>query len=50
LWQHVLFWGGLAATVLVVILVTRTARQALNQSLNEHKEHPVSSPTLGVHS
>jgi uncharacterized membrane protein YdjX (TVP38/TMEM64 family) len=50
LWQHVLFWGGLAATVLVVILVTRTARQALNQSLNEHKEQPVSSPTLGVHS
>jgi uncharacterized membrane protein YdjX (TVP38/TMEM64 family) len=50
LWQHLLFWGGLAATALVVVLVTRTARQALNQSLREHKEQPVSSPTLGVHS
>lgn len=49
-WQHVLFWGGLAATALVVVLVTRTARQALNQSLREYKEQPVSSPTLGVHS
>jgi uncharacterized membrane protein YdjX (TVP38/TMEM64 family) len=49
-WQHVFFWGGLAATALVVVLVTKTARQALNQSLKEHKADPVSSPTLGVHS
>ncbi|HVC91880.1 MAG TPA: TVP38/TMEM64 family protein [Acidobacteriaceae bacterium] len=33
-WEHVLFWGGLAATLLVVVLVTRTARRALNQSLD----------------
>jgi uncharacterized membrane protein YdjX (TVP38/TMEM64 family) len=50
LWQHLRFWGGLAATVLVVVLVTRTARKALNQSLKEHKEQPVSPPTLGVRS
>lgn len=34
-WEHVLFWGGLAATLLVVVLVTRTARQALAQSLTK---------------
>lgn len=34
-WEHVLFWGGLAATILVVVLVTRTARQALNRSLEQ---------------
>ncbi len=44
-WEHVLFWGGLAATVLVVTLVTRTARQALNRSL---QQPPATSQTIGV--
>lgn len=30
---HLLFWGGLVATILVVVLVTRTARQILDRSL-----------------
>jgi uncharacterized membrane protein YdjX (TVP38/TMEM64 family) len=46
-WEHVLFWGGLAATVLVVTLVTRTARQALNRSL---QQPPAASQTVGAHS
>ena len=46
-WQHVLFWGGLAATALVVVLVTRTARQALNRSLQEQSD-PAVSQTIGV--
>lgn len=49
-WQHVLFWGGLAATLLVVVLVTRTARQALNQSLKEQNQQPTPPPTVGVRS
>lgn len=31
---HLLFWGGLVATILVVVLVTRTARQVLDRSLH----------------
>jgi uncharacterized membrane protein YdjX (TVP38/TMEM64 family) len=46
-WEHVLFWGGLAATVLVVTLVTRTARQALNRSL---QQPPATSQMIGVRS
>ena len=46
-WQHVLFWGGLAATILVVVLVTKTARQALNESL---REQPATSQMPGAHS
>src|SRR5260370_24314593 len=45
--QHVLFWGGLAATILVVVLVTRTARQALNRSL---QQEPATSQTVGERS
>ncbi len=43
-WEHVLFWGGLAATILVVVLVTRTARQALNRSL---QQQPTTAKTVG---
>ena len=32
-WGRVLFWGGLVATVAVTILITRTARRALQQTL-----------------
>lgn len=39
-WQNLLFWGGLAATILVVVLVTRTARQALNRSLQPEPTNP----------
>ena len=46
-WQHLLFWGGLAATILVVVLVTRTARQALNRSLQPQPD-PATSPTIGA--
>lgn len=46
-WQHVFFWSGLAATILVVVLVTKTARQALNQSLQEQQ---ATSQTLEVRS
>lgn len=46
-WQHVLFWGGLAATILVVVLVTRTARQALNRSLQVQPD-PTISQTIGA--
>ena len=48
-WQHVLFWGGLAATMLVVALVTRTARQALDRSLQQPLE-PTASDAPGVRS
>jgi uncharacterized membrane protein YdjX (TVP38/TMEM64 family) len=45
-WEHLLFWGGLAATLLVVVLVTRTARQALNRSLqHEHTSVIVGEPS-----
>jgi uncharacterized membrane protein YdjX (TVP38/TMEM64 family) len=46
-WEHVLFWSGLAATILVVTLVTRTARKALNRSL---QQPPETSQTIGVRS
>lgn len=39
-WQHLLFWGGLAATVMVVVLITRTARQALDRSLKQRSPSP----------
>lgn len=42
--EHLLFWGGLVATILVVVLVTRTARQVLDRSL---KHSPVSNATRG---
>jgi uncharacterized membrane protein YdjX (TVP38/TMEM64 family) len=35
-WSQVLYWGGLAATVLVTVLITRIARSALNRAL-QHK-------------
>jgi uncharacterized membrane protein YdjX (TVP38/TMEM64 family) len=35
-WGQVLYWGGLAATVLVTALITRIARRALNRAL-QHK-------------
>lgn len=41
---HLLFWGGLVATILVVMLVTRTARQVLDRSL---KQAPVSQAIAG---
>lgn len=36
-WGQVLYWGGLAATLLVTVLITRIARRALNRAL-EHKQ------------
>ncbi len=47
MWEQVLFWGGLAATILVVVLVTRTARQALNRSLQQES---TTSQTVGERS
>jgi uncharacterized membrane protein YdjX (TVP38/TMEM64 family) len=32
-WRQVLFYGGLLATVVVTVLITRTARRALDRSL-----------------
>lgn len=32
-WGQVLYWGGLAATLLVTILITKTARKALDNAL-----------------
>jgi uncharacterized membrane protein YdjX (TVP38/TMEM64 family) len=34
LWGHVLYWGGLGATVIVTVLITRISRQALNEALD----------------
>lgn len=34
-WTQVLYWGGLVATVLVVVIVTRTARRALARALED---------------
>lgn len=39
-WEHVLFWGGLVATLLVVALITRAARKALDQTLPAHADAP----------
>ncbi len=37
--QQLFFWGGLAATVLVTVLITRTARRALDSALAD-RSHP----------
>jgi uncharacterized membrane protein YdjX (TVP38/TMEM64 family) len=37
-WGQVLYWGGLIATVLVTVLITRTARTALNRVLQRKTE------------
>jgi len=34
-WQQILFWGGLVATVLVTTIITRIAKQALNEELSK---------------
>ncbi|HLK98999.1 MAG TPA: TVP38/TMEM64 family protein [Myxococcaceae bacterium] len=34
-WGRVLFWGGLAATVAVTVLITRIARRALDSALRQ---------------
>jgi uncharacterized membrane protein YdjX (TVP38/TMEM64 family) len=34
LWGKILYWAGLAATLVVTILITRMARQALNKALD----------------
>ncbi len=41
-WGQVLYWGGLGATLLVTVLITRIAKRALNRAL-EHKT------TVGLH-
>ena len=41
-WGQALYWGGLGATLLVTVLITRISRRALNQAL-EHKT------TVGLH-
>ena len=33
IWGQVLYWGGLAATLLVTVLITRIARKALDRAL-----------------
>jgi uncharacterized membrane protein YdjX (TVP38/TMEM64 family) len=38
--QEVMFWVGLAATLLVIITVTRITRRALQQTMSEHSEEP----------
>jgi uncharacterized membrane protein YdjX (TVP38/TMEM64 family) len=42
-WGPVFYWGGLAATLLVTILISRVARKALNEAL-EHTP-PTGVPT-----
>ena len=37
-WGQVLYWGGLVATLLVVVLITRIARRALNRALQSKTE------------
>lgn len=32
-WGHLLYWGGLVATLVVTVLITRIARQALDRAL-----------------
>jgi uncharacterized membrane protein YdjX (TVP38/TMEM64 family) len=44
IWSQVLYWMGLAATVLVTVLITRIARNALNRAL-ERTAPAVSEPT-----
>lgn len=38
-WGQVLYWGGLAATLVVTVLITRIARKALDRAL-ERKDPP----------
>ena len=42
-WGRVLFWGGLAATVAVTVLITRIARRALDSALRQAAPVPPSS-------
>jgi uncharacterized membrane protein YdjX (TVP38/TMEM64 family) len=44
-WQRLLFWGGLAATAILVVALTRLARRALQGELGEGHE---ANPPAGV--
>lgn len=42
-WGHVLYWGGLVATLIATIFVTKIAKQALNKALERKQQkwlHP----------
>jgi uncharacterized membrane protein YdjX (TVP38/TMEM64 family) len=34
-WQRLLFWGGLVATAALVVFLTKLARHALEEEMNE---------------
>ena len=39
-WEHVLYWGGLVATLVVTVLITRLSRRALQDALAVHGVPP----------
>jgi uncharacterized membrane protein YdjX (TVP38/TMEM64 family) len=39
-WQKILYWGGLAATIVVTVLITRIARRTLERSLDDSPQAP----------
>jgi uncharacterized membrane protein YdjX (TVP38/TMEM64 family) len=45
IWSQVLYWMGLAATVVVTVLITRIARNALNRALERSSPAVASEPT-----
>lgn len=44
-WNQILYWGGLAATLIVTVLITRTARHALTREM----EHTRPTESLSNH-
>jgi uncharacterized membrane protein YdjX (TVP38/TMEM64 family) len=45
IWSQALYWVGLAATVIVTILITRIARTALDRELERTSAHVAKKPT-----
>jgi uncharacterized membrane protein YdjX (TVP38/TMEM64 family) len=45
IWSQVLYWMGLAATVVVTVLITRIARNSLNRALERSSPAVASEPT-----
>jgi uncharacterized membrane protein YdjX (TVP38/TMEM64 family) len=44
-WSQALYWGGLAATVLVIVLVTSIARGALSRALERPSSNTAKAPS-----
>ncbi len=42
-WGQALYWGGLAATLVATVLITRLSRRALHEALENKRERQVSS-------